>query len=81
MVSLIRVQKCVTAMIGQTLSEATLLNFVLRLHEALEAWEQSAISTLLESPAINVDETSLLVNQKRHWIHVYVAGDITVKKN
>jgi len=79
MVSLNRVQKCVTAMIGQTLSEATLLKFVLRLHEALEAWEQRAISTLLESRAINVDETSLLVNKKRHWIHVYAAGDITVK--
>jgi transposase len=79
MVSLNRVQKGVTAMIGQTLSEATLLKFVLRLHEALEGWEHSAIATLLDSPAVNVDETSLLVNQKKHWIHVYAAGDTTVK--
>jgi ABC-type phosphate transport system ATPase subunit len=79
MVSLNRVQKGVTAMIGQTLSEATLLKFVLRLHEALEGWEHSAIATLLDSPAVNVDETSLLVNRRKHWIHVYAAGDTTVK--
>jgi transposase len=66
MVSLNRVQKGVTAMIGQTLSEATLLKFVLRLHEALEGWEHSAIAALLDSPAVNVDETSLLVNRKKH---------------
>ncbi|MFT7287350.1 MAG: hypothetical protein ACI87W_001463 [Halieaceae bacterium] len=31
---------------------------------------------LLKSPAINVDETSLRVDRKNHWIHVYSAGDI-----
>ena len=80
MVSLNRVQKSVKAMIGQTLSEATLLKFVMRLHEALADWEESAIDELLKSPAINVDETSLRVDKKNHWIHVYAAGDTTVKK-
>ena len=55
MVSLNRVQKCITAMIGQTLSEATLLKCVLRLHHALADWENEAISKLIKSPAINVD--------------------------
>jgi transposase len=80
MVALNRVQRCVKAMIGQVISEATLLKFVLRLHEALADWETSAIEEMLLSPAINTDETSLQVDRKRHWIHVYSAGDITLKK-
>ena len=80
MVSLNRVQKCITAMIGQTLSEATLLKFVLRLHHALADWENEAISKLIKSPAINVDETSFRVEKKNHWIHVYSSGDITLKR-
>lgn len=79
MVALNRVQKSVKAMIGQTISEATLLKFVMRLHEALADWEQSAIDELLQSPTINVDETSLRVDKTNHWIHVYAAGDTTVK--
>ena len=48
MVSLNRVQKSVKAMIGQIISEATLLKFVFRLHVSLEKWEQSAIDSLLK---------------------------------
>jgi transposase len=80
MVSLNRVQKSIKAMIGQTISEATLLKFVLRLHQALANWEREAIDALLESPAINVDETSLRVDKNNHWIHVYAAGDTTLKQ-
>ena len=79
MVALNRVQKSVKAMIGQIISEATLLKFVLRLHESLAQWERSAIDSLLQSPVINVDETSLRVDKKNHWIHVYSSGDITLK--
>ena len=80
MVALNRVQKSVIAMIGQTIAEATMLKYVLRLHEALATWECEAISQLLQSPAMHVDETSLRVDQKNHWIHVYAAGDITLKR-
>ena len=80
MVALNRVQKAIAAMIGQTIAEATMLKFVLRLHEALMTWEREAISQLLQSPAMHVDETSLRVDQKNHWIHVYAAGDITLKR-
>jgi len=79
MVALNRVQKLVKSMIGVTLSEATLLKFVLRLHQALEQWEVSAKEEILKMPAMNVDETSLRVDKKNHWIHVYAAGDITLK--
>jgi transposase len=79
MVALNRVQKLVKSMIGEVISEATLLKFVCRLYQALEAWEFQAIEELLKAPAINVDETSLRVDKKNHWIHVYSSGDITLK--
>jgi len=80
MVALNRVQKCVTSMIGQTLSEASILKYVIRLHQALADWEADAINQLLKSPALNVDETSLRVDKTNHWIHVYAAGDVTLKR-
>jgi transposase len=79
MISLNRVQKLIKTLIGKVIAEATLLQFILRLNLALEAWESHAIEQLLKSPAINVDETSLRVDKKNHWIHVYSAGDITLK--
>lgn len=79
MVSLNRVQKLVNAMIGEVIAESTLLKFLLRLYQALEAWELHAIEQILKAPAINVDETSLRVDKKNHWIHVYSAGNITLK--
>ncbi len=79
MVSLNRVQKLVTSMMDVVISEASLLKFILRLHQALEPWEQSAKDALLKMPAMNVDETSLRVDKNNHWIHVYCAGDITLK--
>jgi len=79
MVAINRVQKLVKSMIGVIISEATLLKFVLRLYQALEAWEIEATEEILKRQAINVDETSLKVDKKKHWIHVYSSGDITLK--
>ncbi|WP_366042956.1 transposase [Methylomonas sp.] len=79
MVALNRVQKLLTSMLEVVIAEATLLKFVLRLHQALETWETQAVNQILQAPAIHVDETSLRVDQLSHWIHVYSAGDITLK--
>ena len=79
MISLSRVQGLVKSIIGEIIAQATLLKFVLRLYQALEAWEAAAVEQLLKSPAMNVDETSLRVDKKNHWVHVYSAGDITLK--
>lgn len=79
MISLNRVQKLVKSIIGEVLAEASLLKFVLRLHQALAKWESDAIERLLKTPAMNVDETSFRVNKKNFWIHVYSAEDITLK--
>jgi hypothetical protein len=79
MISLNRVQNLIKTLIGKVISQSSLLQFILRLHVALEQWESAAIEQLLKSPAMNVDETSLRVDKKNHWIHVYSAGDITLK--
>ena len=79
MLSLRRVQHSIRTLIGQLLSEATILKYVLHLHHALAAWERAAIAQLLVMPAMHVDETSLRVDKRNHWIHVCSAGDITLK--
>lgn len=80
MVAVGRAQKLIKSMIGQAISETTLLNFVMRLHLMLATWEEDAINGLLDSHVMNVDETSLRVDKKNYWIHVYSAGDITLKR-
>lgn len=79
MVSLKRVQQMIQTLIAQILSEATILKYVIQLYLALERWEQSCVEQLLKMPSMHVDETSLRVDRKNHWIHVYSAGDITLK--
>jgi transposase len=69
MVSLNRTQKLLKSMVGEVLAEASLLKFILRLHQALEHWEQQAIEDLLDQPCLHVDETSLRVDRQNHWIH------------
>ena len=80
MLSLKRVAQSMHALIGQLLSEATLLGYIAQLHRALAEWERHAIERLLAAPAMHVDETSLRVDRKNHWIHVYSAGLLTVKR-
>jgi transposase len=79
MVSLKRVQQSIKTLIEQVVSEATMLKYVMQLHTCLQRWEESAIEQILTMPAMHVDETSLRVDKKNHWIHVYSAGEITLK--
>lgn len=80
MVSLDRVQKSIQTLIDVVLSPATILSFVSRLANALERWEVLATAELARMPALHADETSLRVDQKNYWIHVYSGGDITIKR-
>ncbi len=79
MVALNRVQKQIAAMIGSVIAEASLLKYILRLDEALDNWEASAIERLLQAPSLHVDETSFNVEKKKYWIHVYSSGGTTLK--
>jgi transposase len=79
MLSLNRVQESISVLIGETLSEATILKGVLRLHQALEPWEKSAREQLLRQQSMHTDETGFRVDRKQYWIHVYASGDLTLK--
>lgn len=79
MVALKRTQNMLKTLLGKIISETTMLSYVMRLHQALESWEQSAKETLLKQPSMYTDETSLRVDKKNYWIHVYASGDITLK--
>ena len=79
MVALQRVQKMLKTLIGKVIAEATILSYVMRLHNALEPWENAAKAFLLQQHCIHTDETSLRVDKKNHWIHVYASGDVTLK--
>lgn len=79
MLSLNRAADMVTSLIGRAISESTMLAFIMRLYTALESWENNAKAAILKTACIHVDETSLRVDKKNHWIHVYSSGDITLK--
>ncbi len=79
MVALKRAQKLIHAMIGTMISEATFLKYILQLYVALEAWEVKSKNELLNSSYLHLDETSLRVDKKKQWIHVYAAEEVTLK--
>lgn len=79
MVSLNRAQKMVATLIGETISEHTIIKFILNLHAKLEDWENCAKVAILKGLAMHSDETSLRVNKKNWWIHVYSSGTLTLK--
>ena len=79
MVSLRRTVQLLYSMTGKKLSEATLLGWLSSLYLILEPWETQAKEALLSSSCINVDETSLKVDKKNYWIHVYSSGDLSLK--
>ncbi len=79
MVSLKRLKKMMGTLIGEWISEAVMLKYVWQLHLALEPWEKESTEQILVRPDIHTDETSLKVDKKKQWIHVYSSGDITLK--
>jgi transposase len=79
MLSLNRVEESIRTLIGEAISEATILKYVLQLHHGLARWELSAVEQILARPVMHADETSLRVDRQNQWIHVYSSGDITLK--
>jgi len=79
MVTLKRLKKHLGSLIGEWISEAVMLKYVLQLYHALESWEERSIEQILSYPDLHTDETSLKVDKGKQWIHVYSSGDITLK--
>ena len=79
MIALGRARKMVQTLLGVALAENTILKYVLQLHVALEPWEASAKVAMIQAKVMNCDETSLRVDKQNYWVHVYSAGEITLK--
>ena len=79
MVSLERVQEHLKGILGNFISQAVMLKYIAQFSESLEDWESRMIEQLLKAPVIHVDETSLRVDKKNHWVHSYSYGDVTLK--
>src|SRR3989339_448524 len=79
MMSLGRVQEHLMGLIGRAISEATMLKYVLQMHLSLATWECKSIEQLLKAPVIHCDETSIRINGKKQWLHVYSHGDISLQ--
>ena len=79
MLSLRRAVELVLAISGLRISETTCLNYIRRLHEALQAWQDAAIEHLLSCPALHADETGMRVDKKTQWLHIATNGSLTLK--
>ena len=79
MISLNRAKKMLSAMIGNVISEATMLAYILKLYVILEPWENSAKASILKTAVMNCDETSMRVDKKNYWVHSYSSGEIVLK--
>ena len=79
MLSLRRCSELVQAKTGIKMSQATCLDYIGRLYDALEPWESAAKEHLLTRPALNAAETSIRVNKKNWWLHVISDGFLTLK--
>lgn len=77
--SLKRATQTLKARTGRAMAEATLLAWLMRLHEALAGWERAAIERLLTEPVLHADETSLRIDRKQHWLHSVSAGNLVLK--
>ncbi|MCY4229185.1 MAG: hypothetical protein OXF20_16150 [Gammaproteobacteria bacterium] len=40
---------------------------------------ETVIRLLLTAPVMHVDDTSICVNRKKHWIHACSAGDLVIR--
>ena len=79
MMSLERVSEHFKGLIGQFISQATMLKYIFQLSSSLKDWEKEQTLRILGSPVIYCDETSLRVDKKNYWIHSYSYGEITLK--
>lgn len=82
MVQLFSYERCsehFRGLIGNFISQATMLKYVMSFYLSLAKWEAEKIIEILKMPVIHVDETSIRVNKKTYWIHVYTFGNISLQ--
>ena len=57
-------------MFGYAVSEATLQIARQEQYEALEPFEKRLVEILPQEPVLHADETSVMIDKVRHWLHV-----------
>jgi transposase len=65
-----RIREMCAEMFGYAVSEATLQSARQEHYEALELFEQRLVQILPQEPVLHADETSVMIDQVRHWLHV-----------
>ena len=66
----LRIRQMCEEMFGYAVSEATLQSARQEQYQALEPFEERLKTILPQEPVLHVDETSLPINQTKHWLHV-----------
>lgn len=66
----LRIREMCAEMFGYAVSEATLQAARQEQHQALEPFEERLRQILPREPVLHADETSLPINQVKHWLHV-----------
>lgn len=66
----LRIRQMCEEMFGHAVSEATVQSARQEQYQALGPFEERLEKILPQEPVLHVDETSLPVNQVKHWLHV-----------
>ena len=66
----LRIRQMCEEMFGYAVSEATVQSARQEQYQALKPFEERLEKILPQEPVLHVDETSLPVNQIKHWLHV-----------
>lgn len=65
-----RIREMCAEMFGYAISEGTLQSAREEHYEALEPFEQRLVQILPQEPILHADETSVMIDKIRHWLHV-----------
>ncbi|MGP8322294.1 MAG: IS66 family transposase [Methanosarcinaceae archaeon] len=64
-----RLKQMMSDLYGASVSVATILNASKRLYDNLDHFEESLISSLVNSNIVHSDESGVRVGEKLHWLH------------
>lgn len=64
-----RLKQMMSDLYGAQVSVATILNASKRLYDNLDHFEESLVSSLVNSNIVHVDESGVRVGEKLHWLH------------
>jgi len=65
-----RIREMCAEMCGYAVSEATRPSARQEQYEALEPFEKRLVEILPQEPVLHADETSVMIDKVRHWLHV-----------